>query len=188
MDNTEHKEDTGNRFSDEELQNMLGTVRHVPNKQDNDMRDLYGLSGKSERESSKKKDRTLIVMIIAGIVILVIILGFIISLLVGRALEHDPLKGTWTLDDVTVYTFNGKGHGKLNLPLNAYEFDYVLEGNRIEIDFSDPDAIDRSYSYSVTDDELVFTGDDDTVYVFVRTDSVPRTADEATVLTENNAY
>ena len=142
MENKDLSGDACNRFSDEDLQTMLGTVRHVSNKQDNDIRELYGLSGKGERESARKKDKTVIVIIVAGIVILVIAIGLVCSYFIGRALEHDPLKGVWSLDDVTIYSFNGKGHGTLSLPLNSYEFDYVLEDNVIKIDFTDADAID----------------------------------------------
>ena len=170
MENKDLSGDAGNRFSDEDLQTMLGTVRHVSNKQDNDIRELYGLSGKGERESARKKDKTVIVIIVAGIVILVIAIGLVCSYFIGRALEHDPLKGVWSLDDVTIYSFNGKGHGTLSLPLNSYEFDYVLEDNVLKIDFTDADAIDRSYIFTVTEEELILTDSDENVFKFERTD------------------
>ena len=110
-------------------------------------------------------------MLIAGITTLVAGLGFLLVFLIGRALEHDALSGIWSMDDVTVYVFNGKGHGKLSLPLNTYEFDYVLEENSILIDFDDPDAIDRSYLYSVSDDELTLIADDGSSFRFTRADS-----------------
>ena len=170
MENKDLSGEAGNRFSDEDLQTMLGTVRHVSNKHEENVYDLYGLSDRDTRKASRKKDKTLIVMIVAGIVILVIGLGLICSYFIGSALEHDPLKGVWSLDDVTIYSFNGKGHGTLSLPLNSYEFDYALEDNVIKIDFSDADAIDRSFIFSVSDKELILTDVDENVFVFERTD------------------
>ena len=170
MENKDLSGDAGNRFSDEDLQTMLGTVRHVSNKHEENMYDLYGLSDRDTRKATRKKDKTLITMIVAGIVIIVIGLGFICAYFFSRLLEHDPLKGVWSLDDVTIYSFNGKGHGTLSLPLNSYEFDYVLEDNVIKIDFTDADAIDRSYIFTVTEEELILTDSDENVFKFERTD------------------
>ncbi len=69
--------------------------------------------------------------------------------------KGDLLIGTWSYDDVTIYSFDGNGHGILQLPLNTYEFSYIIEGGKVKIDFSDDSAEDKEYDYSVSDGVLM---------------------------------
>ncbi|MCI8373092.1 MAG: hypothetical protein HFI75_12020 [Lachnospiraceae bacterium] len=68
----------------------------------------------------------------------------------------DELEGTWDIDGVTVYQFDGEGSGVLLLPSAEYRFQYNLQGQRLTIDFADQDAGDAEYEYKRKGDTLVF--------------------------------
>ena len=158
MANKDLSGNPGNRLSGEDLQTMLSTVRHVPGR-NKDTED------KPEKGNTAFKVLTVtaIVLFVAGAVILCFYLA-------GNLFSKDPLKGKWTLDGVTEYEFNGKGKGSLNLPLNRYEFSYVTEEGELKIDFTDPDAEDHIYFYSLTDNELTMIDGDETAFKFIRSD------------------
>ncbi len=88
-----------------------------------------------------------------------------------KAKKSNDLTGRWSLDDVTVYSFDGKGHGEMALPLNTYEFSYVVDGGKIKIDFISENAEDREYSYAISDDTLILTDADATEYRFTKNES-----------------
>ena len=95
-------------------------------------------------------------------VICVLAAAFVLAavMAVVSLLHRDGLKGTWALDDTTVYEFDGRGHGVLSLPLGSYEFSYSVEDNVLSMDFTDEAASDAVYSYSV--DNAVLTLDTNT--------------------------
>ena len=78
------------------------------------------------------------------------------------------LAGTWSYDEVTVYSFDGGGHGTLQLPLNTYEFDYVIEDDTVTLNFADESVEDRRYSYTLSGDDLILTSSDGVEYRFVK--------------------
>ena len=66
----------------------------------------------------------------------------------------DPLCGKWDLDGTTVYMFDGKGGGALELPQSRYEFRYEIKDGTVSIDFTDDKVRDISYEFTVGSDEL----------------------------------
>ena len=72
--------------------------------------------------------------------------------------KTDVLKGTWNLDGVTVYQFNGKGTGSLNLPESSYAFTYKIKDNTLAIDFKDETAQDKTYTFTAEKNKLTLTG------------------------------
>ena len=84
--------------------------------------------------------------------------------------ETDPLVGKWNYDDTTIYEFGEDGRGSLILPLNSYSFSYKDDNGTLFIDFSDDTAEDKTYTYEISDDILLLTGDG-TEYRFIRVDS-----------------
>ena len=90
------------------------------------------------------------------------------ALLATFLLRRDELKGTWALDETTVYEFDGRGHGSLSLPLGSYEFSYSIGDNVLSIDFADSAAADATYSYSVDSAALTLDTNTGNVYRLVK--------------------
>ena len=95
----------------------------------------------------------------------IVVLG---ALPVTFLLRRDELKGTWALDETTVYEFDGRGHGALSLPLGSYDFSYSVEDNVLSIDFADSAAADAAYSYSVDAAALTLDTNTGNVYRLVK--------------------
>ena len=114
-----------------------------------------------KRKAAKKRRQrrlTIISVILAAVMILSIIL--IVKSCSGSG---DALKGTWDLDGVTVYQFDGNGHGSLNLPSNTYPFTYEIKDNELHIDFESDAARDADYTFSVKNGVLTMTGGEGSV-------------------------
>ena len=107
-------------------------------------------SAKRKAEKKRKQRRVIVIA-----VILVVVLSLTAVFVVKSCNKADELKGTWDLDGVTVYQFDGKGNGSLNLPSNHYEFTYEINENKVSIDFDSNEANDTTYSFTVEKDKLV---------------------------------
>jgi len=126
------------------VNNRTYTRQHIPQK---------------HRTAQKRRQRrlTIITVILAAVMILSIIL------IVKSCSGSDVLKGTWNLDGVTVYQFDGNGHGSLNLPSNTYPFTYEIKDNELRIDFESDAARDADYTFSVKNGVLTMTGGEGSV-------------------------
>lgn len=126
------------------VNNRTYTRQHIPQK---------------HRTAQKRRQRrlTIITVILAAVMILSIIL------IVKSCSGSDVLKGTWNLDGVTVYQFDGNGHGSLNLPSNTYPFTYEIKDNELRIDFESDAARDADYTFSVKNGVLAMTGGEGSV-------------------------
>lgn len=111
----------------------------------------------------RKRQRQAAIMVVVLILLLAVLVGLIVHMT-----RRDELRGTWTLDQVTAYEFDGKGHGALLLPQKHYEFDYTIDGKCLYIDFRDPTAEDTSYTYETSKDTLLLTNDNGQEYQFMR--------------------
>ena len=90
---------------------------------------------------------------------LLIVVPLLLILIAAIAfLTKDPLAGTWHIDDVTSYRFNGRGKGALVLPNSEYEFTYEVEGNSLYIDFANEGAKDAEYVFQVSGGILTLNG------------------------------
>lgn len=68
--------------------------------------------------------------------------------------KTDELKGLWDMDGYTKYEFDGKGKGKVIVPLNDYVFSYTIKDNIVSIDFENETSIDTDYEFKINKDEL----------------------------------
>ena len=75
------------------------------------------------------------------------------------------ITGTWTLDGVTSYRFDGDGTGALLLPESEYAFTYRLEGEALTIDFESVRAHDGTYRAGMEGDRLILAGGEGTIAV-----------------------
>ena len=73
------------------------------------------------------------------------------------------ITGTWTLDGVTSYRFDGDGTGALLLPESEYAFTYRLEGEALTIDFESVRAHDGTYRAGMEGDRLILAGGEGTI-------------------------
>ena len=104
----------------------------------------------SERAHGQRKTIGLICVAVAVVVAAVIL----ITRFVGGT---DALKGTWDLDGVTAYEFDGKGAGSLNLPGNSYAFTYEIKDGTLAIDFESESARDKIYTFKADKNKLTLS-------------------------------
>lgn len=108
---------------------------------------------KSPRKLSRRKRRQRQIRILSVAVLVALILTII---LIARSFtsDTDMLKGTWNLDGITVYKFDGKGAGSLNLPSNSYAFTYKIKDGTLAIDFENETARDMTYTFKADKNKL----------------------------------
>ena len=68
------------------------------------------------------------------------------------------LLGTWAADEYTSLRFDEDGQGSMLLPESEYEFRYVLEDNKLTLDFASSRAKDAEYTVSIDEDSMKLTG------------------------------
>ena len=117
----------------------------------------------SPKRKAAKKRRQRRLTIITVILVVVLILSVLLIVKSCSSGGGDVLHGTWDLDGVTVYQFDGNGHGSLNLPSNTYPFTYEIKDNELHIDFESDAARDAAYSFSVKNGVLTMTGGEGSV-------------------------
>ena len=114
---------------------------------------------RKRRKQAKRRRIKRILLVLSLLIVFIVVVMMII-----RGFRRDELKGIWALDQTTVYEFDGRGSGSLHLPLGDYAFYYTVEDKRLSIDFSDEQAADAAYSYSI--DGSIMTLDNDIGSVF----------------------
>lgn len=84
--------------------------------------------------------------------------------------SDERLVSAWTTDGITVYEFENNGNGTLKLPSSEYKFTYVLNDNKMYIDFESDKAVDSNYEYSFENDKLILKGINSTAgtYTFTK--------------------
>ena len=70
----------------------------------------------------------------------------------------EQLIGTWAADEYTSLKFDEDGQGSMILPESEYEFRYVLEDNKLTLDFASSRAKDAEYTVSIDEDSMKLTG------------------------------
>ena len=104
------------------------------------------------RKKSRRKRQKYLLYLSAALIVLIIGIVLIVRGCSGGG--TDPLCGKWDLDGTTVYVFDGKGSGALELPGAKYEFRYKIRENTVSLDFSDDKVRDISYEFTVDADKL----------------------------------
>lgn len=102
------------------------------------------------KAAKKRRQRRRKIISITAVVVM-----FIAVMLIVKSRGGDMLKGTWDFDGVTVYQFDGKGKGSLNLPGNTYPFTYGIKDKEVSIDFESDAARDVTYTFSVNKEKLI---------------------------------
>lgn len=115
----------------------------------------------ASKHSYKKINNSFGKLILIGIVLVIIIIvisGFVKNSGQNSKTVDERLIDTWTTDGVTVYEFDNKGKGAMKLPSAEYKFTYVINDNKLYIDFESEKAIDSDYEYSFENDKLILRG------------------------------
>ena len=73
------------------------------------------------------------------------------------------IAGTWNLDGTTTYEFDGNGTGAMVLPSISYDFTYMINGDRLVIDFANEILQDSTYTFLVEDGTLTMIGGEGTI-------------------------
>ena len=97
----------------------------------------------------------LILICIVFVFIIFLISGFVKNSGQNNKTVDERLIDIWTTDGVTVYEFDNKGKGAMKLPSSEYKFTYVINDNKLYIDFESEKAIDSDYEYSFENDKLI---------------------------------
>lgn len=147
-----------------ETNNKLSGGAHYAESQQDTQERRPGryLNEKSRAARLKKRRREKRLRVIVG-VLAIVLLALIVVLGIKIFSGGDGFKGTWDMDGITMYQFDGSGKGALVLPNNSYEFSYELdeENKTISIDFFDEKANDYTYTYELSGNKLIFSGGDE---------------------------
>lgn len=128
------------------------TGRAIPKKSETDGRKTARRTGsKSKADKARKNIRAVSFIALAAIIMAIVLIAVF-----GNS-GSDILKGTWDLDGVTVYRFDGKGAGSLDLPSDSYAFTYKIKDNTLTIDFKSEAARDKTYTFTTDESRLTLT-------------------------------
>ena len=106
---------------------------------------------KSKADKARKNIRAVSFIALAAIILAIVLIAVFGNS--GRVI----LKGTWDLDGVTVYRFDGKGTGSLDLPSDSYAFTYKIKDNTLTINFKSEAAQDKTYTFTTDEKNLKLT-------------------------------
>ncbi len=90
----------------------------------------------------------------AALLLGVVALLLVLSAVVLKMGNGNPLYGNWILDEVTGYEFDRNGKGVMSVQSSEYPFTYQIDGDQLFIDFELESAADRTYTYTIDDDVL----------------------------------
>ncbi len=109
------------------------------------------INRRSIADKARKQTKVLLAAALAALILIIVL----IVCLCTRS--TDALKGTWDLDGVTAYRFDGKGAGSLNLPSSSYAFTYEIKDGTLAIDFESEAAQDKTYTFTAYKNKLTLT-------------------------------
>ena len=118
----------------------------------------------AQRNKKKKKKQKQRRMLFGGAAAALIVIVVLIVLIVkGCSGRTDVLAGTWDFDGTTTYSFDGEGSGAMVLPSISYDFTYMINGDRLVIDFANEILQDSTYTFLVEDGTLTMIGGEGTI-------------------------
>ncbi len=141
---------------DDDIAKIRSTIKRIPGKDTGD------------ENADRKNGRVFIVLGIIIASVTLVVAGIILFVVLMGNSNKDAIAGKWSFDQTTVYYFDGKGKGSLQLPLITYDFSYELTDKNVSIDFEDESVEDKTFLYSVSDDLLTLAGDDGISYTLTK--------------------
>ncbi len=116
--------------------------------------------GNKRKKKKQKQRRMLFGGAAAALIVIVVLIVLIVKGCSGRT---DVLAGTWDFDGTTTYSFDGEGSGAMVLPSISYDFTYMINGDRLVIDFANEILQDSTYTFLVEDGTLTMIGGEGTI-------------------------
>ena len=116
--------------------------------------------GNKRKKKKQKQRRMLFGGAAAALIVIVVLIVLIVKGCSGRT---DVLAGTWDFDGTTTYEFDGNGTGAMVLPSISYDFTYMINGDRLVIDFANEILQDSTYTFLVEDGTLTMIGGEGTI-------------------------
>ena len=116
--------------------------------------------GNKRKKKKQKQRRMLFGGAAAALIVIVVLIVLIVKCCSGRT---DVLAGTWDFDGTTTYSFDGEGSGAMVLPSISYDFTYMINGDRLVIDFANEILQDSTYTFLVEDGTLTMIGGEGTI-------------------------
>ncbi len=138
-----------------DVERKLDEINRKPSRLESKERNTKHEIGKSSRNRRRYRKRRRSKIWILAVVIAAIMLFVFIRV---SWLSGDKLEGTWSIDEITSYQFDGNGKGALVLPDKTYEFLYAIEEDQLRIDFINANARDFQYSFTIDGDYLILSG------------------------------
>ena len=80
-----------------------------------------------------------------------------VDVIEGGGANASELEGSWRLDKVTVYEFDGLGRGIMLTAVDNYTFIYSAQDGKLAIDYDGDGGTDRLYDYVIEGDKLTLT-------------------------------
>lgn len=118
---------------------------------------------KQYKRRKKRRQRQRYCLFGSTILLLIVVIIAIVFLVKGCSAKTDSLAGTWNLDGTTTYEFDGNGTGAMVLPSISYDFTYMINGDRLVIDFANEILQDSTYTFLVEDGTLTMIGGEGTI-------------------------
>ena len=109
------------------------------------------------RTSAEKRRKQNIRMLSCAVLVVLLLTAAVILIVRSCTNAADVLRGTWDLDGITAYQFDGKGKGSLDLPDSSYAFTYEIKDGTLAIDFEDDAARDKTYTFTADKTKLTLT-------------------------------
>ena len=116
--------------------------------------------GNKRKKKKQKQRRMLFGGAAAALIVIVVLIVLIVKGCSGRT---DVRAGTWDFDGTTTYSFDGEGSGAMVLPSISYDFTYMINGDRLVIDFANEILQDSTYTFLVEDGTLTMIGGEGTI-------------------------
>lgn len=107
----------------------------------------------------KKNKITLLILII--IIVAICSIVFILKPKKETHKEVNSIIGKWAIEGNTnneFYEFYEDGKGNLQLPNSNYAFSYIIEGDKLHIDFEYEKAEDPNYKIIYENDKIIIEG------------------------------
>ena len=102
------------------------------------------------------------IMVMSIFSIAVVGIVMVMVLTIKSLFVPDELKGSWALDEVTSYVFDGEKNGAMLVSESKYRFTYKVKGKTLIVDYESDILVDGEYKFKVKKDVLNLIGGEGT--------------------------
>lgn len=114
----------------------------------------------------------MILGVCSGLAVAAVIFGVVWFAFLSDGVKITPtdssIVGKWAFDDITYYEFLGDGNGKTCVTGAEHPFRYTVTDDRLDIDYTEPERSDKSYTIVLTKNSMTLTTPGNNVYKLKR--------------------